>query len=196
MKRCKTVDEYLNQLDGWESEVHKLRDILVASSLEETIKWGAPCYVYEGKNVVGLLAFKTYFGLWFHQGALMSDPQGVLINAQEGKTKALRQWRMTSAKDIKVRTIKAYIKEAIELQAQGKEIKPERKKATLVPAELKEAFKRNRNAERAFKALTPGRQREYADYVSEAKREATRLSRTEKVLPMILDGTGLNDKYK
>ena len=87
---------------------------------------GAPCYTLNGKMIVGLGAFKSYVALWFYQGALLADTEGVLINAQEGKTKALRQWRFDSKRAIAARKIKAYVREAISLQEQALEIKPDR----------------------------------------------------------------------
>ena len=196
MKSYKTVDAYIKGNERWTSELEQLRKILNGTPLEETVKWGGPCYTYGGKNLVGIGAFKTYFGLWFHQGALLSDEAQVLQNAQEGKTKALRQWRMTSKKDIKARTIKAYVKEAIELQTKGKEIKPDRNKPLIIPPELKKALSKNTEARTVFEKLTKGRQREYADYIAEAKRDATKASRLKKILPMITAGASLHDKYR
>lgn len=201
MQRHRTVEAYIDNAPKWQDELRNLRKILLSTRLAETVKWGAPCYVHEGKNVVGIGAFKSYVGLWFHQGALLSDPEGVLINAQEGKTKALRQWRFESTNEIKARAIKAYVKEAIELQEQGKEIKPARNKAVKIStekisAELASALTKNKRAKNAFDELTPGKQREYANYIAEAKREATRESRIKKIIPMILKGAGLQDKYR
>ena len=93
--------------------------------LVEDIKWGAPCNTFNGKNVVGMASFKDYFGLWFHQGVLLTDGKGVLINAQEGTTRALRQWRMNSAREIKSSTIKACVKEAIQIVKDGRSIGPQ-----------------------------------------------------------------------
>lgn len=196
MKRHKTVDEYIDAADDWQAELKQLRKILNATPLTETVKWGGPCYTYDGKNVVGIGAFKSYFGLWFHQGALLTDKKKVLINCQEGKTKALRQWRMNSKKEIDAKTIKEYVKEAIENQHKGVEIKADRSKPVVVPKELKSAFTKNKKAHASFKGLTKGKQREYAEYVSDAKREETKLKRIEKILPMIVAGKGLNDKYR
>ena len=196
MKRYKTVDEFVAGVENWHDEIVKLRHILNSTELEETVKWGAPCYTYQGKNVVGVGAFKSYVGLWFHQGALLADKSGVLINAQEGKTKALRQWRFSSAKEIKPRLIKQYVREAITLAAQGKEIKPSRKRAVAVPPELKQALAKNKKAKACFAGLTPGCQREYAEYISAAKREETKLRRIDKIMPMVLASKGLNDKYR
>ena len=122
MKRFKTVDEFILGTEQFRDELIKLREILNSTDLEETVKWGAPCYTSAGKNVVGIGAFQSYFGLWFFQGALIDDKNNVLINAGEGKTKALRQWRMTSAKEIKPRVIKSYVKAAIQIVVDGTEI--------------------------------------------------------------------------
>ncbi|MDH3748373.1 MAG: DUF1801 domain-containing protein [Gammaproteobacteria bacterium] len=196
MNRAKSVDEYFRDAAIWQQELMRLRTILKSTVLDEEVKWGGPCYTYKGKNVVGIGAFKSYFGLWFHQGALLTDDANVLINAQEGKTRALRQWRMASAKDIKPAVIKRYVKEAIASIDAGKEIKPDRSKSVDVPDELKKAIRRTKGATAAFRKLRKGRQREYADYVSDAKRDDTKQRRIDKVLPMIVAGVGLNDKYR
>jgi uncharacterized protein YdeI (YjbR/CyaY-like superfamily) len=196
MKRSKSVDDYIKTSEYWQPELKRLREILKATELAEEIKWGAPCYTYDGKNVVGIGAFKSYVGLWFHQGALLGDDKKVLINAQEGKTKALRQWRMNSAKDLKPAIIKRYVKEAIQLVRNGQSVRPVRSKSISVPPELLNALKKNKTAEEYFGQLTPGRQREYAEYISGAKRDETKNSRIAKILPMIKSGIGLNDKYR
>ncbi len=196
MKRFKTADEFIEAETQWQPELVKLRSVLCSTGLEETVKWGAPCYTHNGKNIVGLGSFKSYCGLWFFQGALLADEEGVLMNAQEGKTKAMRQWRFESKKDIKVRLIKQYVREAVALSEQGKEIKPVRAKAIDVPPELAAALKKNRAAQSSFNKLTPGRQREYSEYIAAAKRDDTKAKRIEKVLPMIRDGIGLNDRYR
>lgn len=196
MKRAKTVDGYIRDADQWQSELRTLRGILNETGLVEEIKWGAPCYTHKGKNVIGLAAFKQWFCLWFHQGALLEDKDKVLVNAQEGKTKALRQWRMNSARDIKPRFIKRYAKEAMALVDAGKEIKADRSKPVDVPDELSKAMRRHKGATAGFRGLTKGKQREYAEHIASAKRDETKQKRIEKVLPMIAAGKGLNDKYR
>jgi len=196
VKRYKTVDEYVAKADNWQAELKRLREILNSTTLTEEVKWGAPCYTHKGKNVVGLAAFKGWVCLWFHQGALLRDNNKVLVNAQEGKTKALRQWRMTSAKEIKPSIIKRYVKEAIRHIDDGKEIKLVRSKRVDVPDELSKAMRRHKGATAAFRELTPGRQREYAEHIASAKRDETRKKRMDKILPMIVAGIGLHDKYR
>ena len=196
MKRYRSVDEYIECADDWQRELVRLREILCSTSLVETVKWGSPCYTHNGKVLVGIGAFKSYVGLWFFQGALLSDTEGVLVNAQEGKTKAMRQWRFGSLKEIKARSIKTYVKEAIQLLDDGKEIKADRNKPLVVPPELKKALAAKKAVKAKFEALSKGRQREYADYVAEAKRAETKTKRLEKILPLIAAGVGLNDKYR
>ena len=196
MKKARSVDKYIADASTWQDELKRLREILLATELKEEVKWGAPCHTYDGKNVVGMAGFKSYFGLWFFQGALLKDDKKVLMNAQEGRTKALRQWRMQTTKEIKPAIIKSYVQEAIKLAKEGKQIAPARNKQVVVPPELKKALRSTKTAGNNFKNLRLGLQREYADYVAEAKREDTKLRRIEKILPMIDAGAGLHDKYR
>ncbi len=154
MKRYRTIDEYIAGADRWRDELVRLREILNGTVLEETVKWGAPAYPHDGKKVVGIGAFKEWVALWFHQGALLEDSDGVLINAQEGTTKALRQWRFTSKREIKAGRIKAYVKEAVALQEAGQVIKPVRRKPLVLPAELVGALKKSKKATAGFEGLS------------------------------------------
>jgi uncharacterized protein YdeI (YjbR/CyaY-like superfamily) len=196
MKYASSVDEYLALHPDWDRALLKLRKALASSGLEETIKWGAPCYTLDGAHVVGIAAFKSHVALWFHQGVFLADPDGVLVNAQEGKTKALRQWRFASEREIPVTRVRAYVREAIANQRAGRTIRPEPAAPVAMPVELAAALAAHRAAARAFAALTPGRQREYLDYVASAKQARTRASRAEKILPMIEAGLGLHDRYR
>lgn len=196
MHRAKTADEFFEKAPLWRAELNALRKVLLASGLAEEVKWGGPCYTFNGVNVVGLGAFKSYFGLWFFQGALLKDPKKVLINAQEGRTKAQRQLRMRSADEIKSALVASYVKEAIALAKAGKSVEKSPPRKLVMPAELAKALSADKKAGAAFKALTSGRQREYADYVREAKQAATKEKRIAKILPMICAGGGLNDKYR
>lgn len=196
MQRYESVDAYIDGHPEWHDELVKLRDILNSTELVETVKWGAPCYTINGKHVVGLGAFKNFVSLWFFQGVFLKDQKQVLINAQEGRTKGLRQWRFEAIKDIKPRNIMTYVNEAIELQKQGKEIKPDRSKPVEVPLELQQALDKNKQLRLKFDKFTKGRQREFAEHIASAKRAETKQARLDKITPMILDGVGLNDKYR
>ena len=196
MKTEKTsVVDIISEMDPWVEEVMMLRDIILKTGLKEEIKWGGPIYTLDGKNVMAIGAFKNYASIWFHQGVFLKDPEKVLVSASEG-TRALRQWRFASRKEIKPALIRKYIEEAIANQKAGKGIKPERKPDLEVPAEYQSAFKKDKGLKDAFYRLTPGKQREYLEHVSLAKTEETRQRRVEKSVPMIKQGKGLNDKYK
>ena len=197
MKKIYSVEEYIEENNHFADALTLLRSIINKTELEETVKWSAPVYALNGKNVVGLGAFKNHFGIWFFNGVFLKDEHNLLINAQENKTKALRQMRFESIEQIDKNIVLAYVKEAIENQKLGKEIKPDRSKKKLeIPIELKNALSESSNLKDAFKALTPYKQKEYCEYIDTAKREATKQTRLDKIKPMILKGIGLNDKYK
>jgi uncharacterized protein YdeI (YjbR/CyaY-like superfamily) len=196
MKSEKSIDDYIAKSTQWQDALTKLREVILSTELEETIKWGVPVYTFNGKNIVGIAAFKSYVGIWFYQGVFLTDKQKVLVNAQEGKTKALRQWRFKTGDEIDSDLVKAYILEAINNQKLGKEIKPAKPKKVTIPPELQNALKQNKALQQHFNELSLSCQREYVEYIVEAKREDTKLRRIEKIIPMILEKAGLNDKYK
>ena len=180
----------------WAEELESLASIINKLPLEKTIKWGAEVFTYNGKNVVSYGGFKNYFMLWFFNGVFLEDKYKVLINAQEGKTKSLRQWRFTSITEINENKITEYINEAIEIEKKGLKISPEKFVEIPVSELLEKELKKDKNLKSAFGKLTPGKQKEYIVYINEAKQEATKLKHLEKIKPMILQGIGLNDKYK
>ncbi|MDD3876159.1 MAG: YdeI/OmpD-associated family protein [Bacteroidales bacterium] len=182
--------------DRWSKELDLLASIILKAPLEKTIKWGAEVFTYNGKNVLSYGGFKHYFALWFYNGVFLTDKHKVLVNAQEGITKSLRQWRFYSIAEIDERLIFEYINEAIEIEKKGLKIKPERNKPVDIPELLADALTHKDDFQYAFNKLTLGKQKEYIEYLNEAKQEATKLKRLEKIKPMILKGIGLNDKYK
>lgn len=186
----------MDKINQWSEELSRLVEIIEKTGLTKTIKWGAPVYTHNGKNIVSFAGFKNHFTLWFYDGVFLKDKYKVLINAQEGKTKSLRQWRFHSIQEIDENKILAYIQEAIKNSEEGKTLKPEKFKAVEIPEILKIELASDQNLNSAFKNLTPGKQKEYNLYIEEAKQEKTKKSRLEKIKPMILNGIGLNDQYK
>lgn len=182
--------------ETWVKELQLLNEIIQKTPLEHSIKWGIDVYTYEGHNVIGICGFKNYFGIWFYNGVFLKDAKNVFINAQEGKTKALRQWRFRSIEEIDELTLIAYIEEAIENEKQGKRWVAEKIDNIVITGTLADAFSENHELEAAFNKLSLSKQKEYADYVSEAKRKATQITRLEKIKPLIFAGKGLNDQYK
>lgn len=196
MNDSKRVDDFIYKQTKWKEELQMLREIILQTELKEEVKWGKPTYTLDGKLVVGMADFKNHMALWFHQGLFLKDKHQKLINAQEGVTKALRQWRFEKGDEIDHDIVMEYVEEAIANCKAGKELKPLRKKEVVIPPLLEDAFKKDVTLKKHFQKLTPGKQREYAQHIAHAKREVTQQGRLEKCIPMIKNGVGLHDKYK
>lgn len=188
------VDFYFHKAKKWQEELEQLRTIVLDCHLTEELKWGVPCYTYEKSNIVLIHAFKDYCAFLFFKGALLKDPKGVLIQQTEN-VQAARQVRFTNVKEIsKMKaTLKAYIYEAIALEEAGAKVPMKKTKEFAVPEEFQQKLDQMPALKKAFKALTPGRQRGYLLYFSSAKQAKTRESRIEKYIPDILDGKGIDD---
>ncbi|MCC9063855.1 YdeI/OmpD-associated family protein [Flavobacterium piscisymbiosum] len=184
-----------DKVNNWEEELLFLKSIIDKTELVETIKWGGPVYVFNKKNVVGIGGFKEYFTIWFFNGVFLKDEKKKLINAQEDKTKSLRQWRFTSKEEVNEKEVLEYILEAIENEKQGKIIKPSKKEA-IVSELFEKVMSQNKVLAEAFQKFSPYKQYEFLEYIESAKQEKTKLSRIKKVVPMILGNIGLNDKYR
>ncbi len=182
--------------DQWAEELLLIRTVLDKTGLEVAVKWGADVYTYNGKNIVSYGGFQHYCAIWFYNGVFLKDKDKVLVNAQEGKTKSLRQWRITSKEEIDEEKILQYVKEAVEVEKKGLKIAPAKFEPLDTPPLLLQAFEADELLKSTFSALTPGKQKEYILYLNEAKQEGTRINRLEKIKPMIRQGQGLNDKYK
>lgn len=180
----------------WAEELEILKSVISKTGLIRTIKWGGDVYTLNGQNVVGLGSFKSHFAVWFYNGVFLCDPHKVLINAQAGKTKALRQWRFTSRAEIDEKLLTDYLLEAIENEKQGRRWTPETTGMDVLPQILQNAIEKNHELHVAFNRLTPYKQKEYIAYLTSAKRDQTRTERLEKIIPAILKGIGLNDKYR
>ncbi len=191
------VDEYIAKHSNFTELLTKIRKTLLSTEFVETIKWGMPTYTIQGKNVVGIGSFKSHFGIWFFQGALLKDRHKVLTNAQEGKTQAMRQWWFTNDSKIDKELLITYIQEAIANEKKGLRIKPTKTKKPLqIPSELASVLTKNKTLSQAFEELNLTKKRDFSEYITNAKREATKISRLEKIIPMIMDNIGLNDKYR
>ncbi|TFB19505.1 hypothetical protein E3U55_10090 [Filobacillus milosensis] len=186
------VDEFLSNSIKWREEYVKMRHIVLDCDLTEEFKWKHPCYTLDNKNIVLIHGFKEYCALLFHKGALLKDPHEILIRQTEN-VQAARQIRFTNVEEIvELESIlKDYIKEAIEVEKAGLEVK--KKTDITIPEELQSKFEEMPALKGAFESLTPGRQRAYCLYISKAKQSKTRESRVEKYVQHILDGKGLND---
>jgi uncharacterized protein YdeI (YjbR/CyaY-like superfamily) len=179
--------------ERWQVEIGELQRILSGFDLKVECKWGKPCYTMDGQNVLIIQGFKEYCALGFFQGALLKDPKKLLI--QLGQVQAARVMKFTSAKEIATQTatIKAYVREAVAAEKAG--MKVEKKPRELpVPGELKEKFRNDPRFNRAFEALTPGRQRGYLFHFAAAKQPKTRAARIAKAMPAIFKGRGFLER--
>jgi len=138
--------------------------------------------------------FKEYCALLFVKGALLNDAKGILITQTEN-VQAARQIRFTNVREIvKMKPVlKAYIHEAIEVEKAGLKVPLKKTKEFDIPDDFQNKLNKNPALKKAFKALTPGRQRGYIHYFSAPKQSKTRESRVEKCIEKILNGKGLND---
>jgi uncharacterized protein YdeI (YjbR/CyaY-like superfamily) len=188
------VDWFFNKAAKWQAEFEKLRMICLGSGLTEELKWGCPCYTFEDRNIVLIHGFKEYCALLFFKGALLKDSQGILIQ-QTKNVQAARQIRFTTLREIvKLKpTLTAYLHEAIEVERAGLKVPLKKTKEFAVPEEFQSKLNQDAALRKAFKALTPGRQRAYLLFFSQPKQTRTREARVEKSMPQILKGKGLND---
>ncbi|MGE5352475.1 MAG: YdeI/OmpD-associated family protein [Acidobacteriota bacterium] len=188
------VDELLSKTQKWQKEFEKLRSIILSCGLREDFKWGTPCYTLQNNNVVLIHGFKEYCAILFFKGALLSDPEGILIRQTEN-VQSSRQVRFTSLSEINEleKDLKSYIYEAVEVEKAGLKVEPKKTKEYPVAEEFQDKLNEMPELKAAFEQLTPGRQRAYLLYFSSPKQSKTRLDRVEKSIPQILSGKGLND---
>jgi uncharacterized protein YdeI (YjbR/CyaY-like superfamily) len=168
------VDFFFNKAKKWQEEFEKLRTIILDCGLTEELKWGCPCYTFQKGNIVLMHGFKEYCALLLFKGALLNDPNGILVQ----QMKAI---------------LKAYIYEAIEVEKAGLKVNFKKTTDFKVPEEFQNKLDKTPSLKKAFDALTPGRQRAYIFYFSAPKQSKTRESRVEKYVKQILKGKGLDD---
>ncbi len=188
------VDIFLNKAQQWKEEFEKLRMIVLDCGLKEELKWGKPCYTSQKSNIAIIQGFKEYCALMFFKGALLKDPNGILIKPGE-HTQAGRQIRFTNVQEINgmEAILKTYIYKAIEVEKAGLKVNLKKTSEFTIPEEFQRKLDEIPALKEAFEALTPGRQRAYLFYFSQPKQSKTRESRVEKYMKQILGGKGLND---
>jgi uncharacterized protein YdeI (YjbR/CyaY-like superfamily) len=188
------VDWFFAKDTQWQKEYEKLRKIILGCGLIEELKWGCPCYTFENTNIVLIHGFKEYCALLFFKGALLNDPNGILIQ-QTKNVQSARQIRFTNAREIvkMEKILKAYVYEAIEAERAGLKVKLKKTSEFNIPEEFQKRLDKSTALKKAFDALTPGRQRAYIFYFSQAKQSKTREARVEKYLKQILNGKGIDD---
>ena len=197
MDKSKKIENYFNEEHQFNKAIGILREIALKTELEETFKWAFPTYTLTNKNVLSICKFKNHFGIWFFNGVFLSDPLNVLENAQEGKTKAMRHWKFTRVEQINKNAVLAYMTEATENQKKGRvQTIAKSSKKIVKSALLSKNLAENSDLKSKFNSFSTYKQKEFHEYIATAKQEKTKIKRLEKILPMILEKKGLNDKYK
>jgi uncharacterized protein YdeI (YjbR/CyaY-like superfamily) len=188
------VDWFFSKDTKWQQEYEQLRMIVLDCGLTEELKWGVPSYTIQKSNIVLIHVFKEYCALLFFKGALLNDPNGILIR-QTKNVQSARQIRFTTIREIvkMEKILKAYIYEAIEVERAGLKVKLKKTSEYKIPEEFQKKLNKMPALKTAFYALTPGRQRAYIFYFSQPKQSKTRESRVEKYKKQILNGKGLDD---
>lgn len=188
------VDWYFNKPSKWQESYRELRHIILECGLQEELKWGVPCYTFNGNNVLLIHGFKDYCAVLFHKGALLKDKNKILVQ-QTKNVQAARQIRFSNVEEIVTshKMLLTYIKDAIAMEKSGLKVEMKETKEFEMPDEFKEALKEIPGLKKSFYSLTPGRQRGYLLYFSQAKQTKTREARIEKYADKILDGKGLED---
>ena len=178
----------------WAAEFAALRQLCLATGLDEALKWGQACYDFDGANVVLIHGFKGYCALLFMKGALLKDSQGLLVQ-QTRNVQAARQLRFTQLADIDERraNIEALLQDAIAVERSGAKVPMKTAAQFEVPEEFSKRLAENSELAKAFHALSPGRQKAYLLHFAGAKQAKTREARVAKHVPRILDGLGLDD---
>lgn len=192
--RCKLGGTPDCKVHSWSDELRALRAIALESGLEETSKWGVPCYTHKGQNVAIVSAFKSYCSVSFFKGILLQDEHKLLV--KQGKnTHESRTMKFTNLQEIIQRKplLLAYLREAAMIE-EAKIPLPKREQTEHpMPEELLEVFQKDGIYKTAFEALTPGRQRSYLIHFTGAKQSQTRTNRIEKCREKVLRGKGFNE---
>lgn len=195
--RCNKFGTDACSVRVFSKEIEALRSIALSVFQEETMKWGAPCYSYNNKNVAALFSFKDNCGFSFFKGPLLSDQHQMLVAPSEtAQTFRLLRFKKLSEILEKQDEIRSYLFEALEIEKAGLKLQLKPAAEFPVPEELAAQFKLYPDFESAFQLLTPGRQKNYLRHFNDAKQSATRTARIEKYKPFIFKGIGMDEAWK
>jgi len=192
-KKDPRIDAYIAKSPDFAKPIlGHLREMVheACPEVEETIKWGAPHFDHNGV-LFGMAAFKQHCNFILWKAALVIGPQG---NSAGGPLRDI-----TKLSDLPPdKTLKRWLREAATLNEQGvkapRTAKP--KKELIVPRELKGALSKNKKAAAAFERFPPSHKREYAEWISDAKRADTRQRRVSAAIEWIAEGKSRNWKYE
>lgn len=178
----------------WQDELRFLRELVLECGLEEQIKWGVPCYSYQGKNILIVAAFREYAALSFFKGVLLQDSEKLLhFNGENSQSAKFFRFEKLSEISALRDLVKSYIFEMIELENAGAKVNFKTIEEFEVPEEFERKLNEDSALRAAFEALTPGRKRSYLHHFAQTKSPKTREARIEKCREKIFLGKGFNE---
>lgn len=192
-ERNPKVEAFVQRAERWQGEIRKLRETLLDCGLDEGLKWGKPCFSFQGGNVAIIQPFKEHCALLFFKGVLLEDTHG-LLRSQGDNTRSALRLEFTREADIKKTVVKSYVEQAIAIEEAGLKVDLDPQRELELPDELTRILKSDPELAKAFHALTPGRRRGYVLHFTAAKQSKTRTARIERCIPKILAGKGMNDR--
>jgi uncharacterized protein YdeI (YjbR/CyaY-like superfamily) len=196
MTTKKQIDRYIASTAPFAQPIcRKLRTLIHKADpdIVEDVKWGSPNFAKQGM-ICGLAAFKEHVSLHFFKGALLEDPKKRLEDCSGSNARG-RTLKFRSTADVDARELIGFVRQALALNEKG--VKGEVRRAEIpMPADLKAALAEDAKARAAFEAFTPGRKREYLEWIVEAKRAETRARRIETTVQQSREGKSLHWKYQ
>ncbi len=194
------VDAYIAKAQPFAQPIlEHIRELVhkACPDVEEKMKWSMPFFDYKGEMMCHIASFKQHAVMGFWKGALMSDPS--LVENAKSETSMGHLGKLTSLKDLPSdRKLISYIKEAMKLNEDGIKMvkKPASKTTYIVPAYITTAIKKNKKAFATWEAFAPSHRKEYAQWIDEAKTEATKEKRIAQAIEWMAEGKSRHWKYQ
>jgi uncharacterized protein YdeI (YjbR/CyaY-like superfamily) len=202
MKKNQKVDDYILKSASFSQPIlYKMRAIIeeAETHIEETIKWGFPCFTFQNKIICSFSAYKNHCVFRFWQGASLEDSEGIL--SKVGETEMGELSKIKNLEDLpKSEVLIKYIRAAIGLSQKGSAKKPltKEKKLTvdLKSVDLPDIFNSFPKQAEKFDSFSPSHRKEYISWIIEVKTEETKLKRIKTMMEWLLEGKSRNWKYE
>ncbi len=198
-KKSLEVNAYIANAEKWAQPIlKKIRKLFhhACPEITESMKWGVPHFEFQG-IVAGMAAFNAHIKLGFWKSKLMDDPANLFVGRSSGSMTNIKLESLDELPSDDVLT--GYIAQACALNASGKKLpRPERTPKAMppMPEGFRQALDKSQVASQVFSKLSPSHQREYIEWIAEAKREQTANKRTKQAIEWLAEGKSRNWKYE
>ena len=194
------INTYIAEQDEWKRRILvRIRQLIHQTDpgITEAWRWDKPHFDHEG-IMVGMCAFKEFVSVWFHKGALIKDPGKLFEALGKGEEKGLRAYKIHENEAIDEPSFIELVKQAIALNLKGTTLAEAKgpRKALVIPEDLESVLHKDPTAWANWEAFTYTHKKEYAEWVSDAKKDETRKRRIAQALEMIREGKGKEDKHR